>query len=161
MSNAIMKKKSSYSQENLIEALSAIRNKTMTYNEAETKFGIPKSTLNCLVYCLVLFSLLPHTSHILQPLGKGIFGPFKSKWKVACTLFLQQYQTSVDKFTFGRVFTGALDQMSNPVIVKNAFRSCGLWPVNENAINYTQMKPAETFPFGDVPETGEKYTAKF
>jgi len=74
---------------------------------------------------------------------------------------LQQYQTSVDKFTFGRVFTGALDQMSNPVIVKNAIRSCGLWPVNENAINYTQMKPAETFPSGDVPETGEKYTAKF
>jgi len=46
MSKAIMKKKSSYSQENLIEALNAIRNKTMTYKEAETKFGIPKSTLN-------------------------------------------------------------------------------------------------------------------
>ena len=46
MSKAIMKKKSSYSQENLTEALNAIRNKTMTYKEAETKFGIPKSTLN-------------------------------------------------------------------------------------------------------------------
>jgi len=69
-SKAIVKKKSSYSQDNLTEALSAIRNKTMTYKEAETKFGIPKSTLNCLVYRLVLFSLLPHTSHILQPLDK-------------------------------------------------------------------------------------------
>ena len=135
----------------------------MTYKEAETKFGNPKSTLNCLVYRLVLFSLLPHTFHVLQPLDKVFFGPFKSKWKVACTSFLQQYQTSVglDKFTFGQVFTGALDQMSNPVIVKNAFRSCGLWPVNENAINFVQMKPAETFPSGDVPETREKYTAKF
>jgi len=46
MSKAIMKNKSSYSQENLTEALNAIRNKTMTYKEAETKFGIPKSTLN-------------------------------------------------------------------------------------------------------------------
>ena len=76
-SKAIVKKKSSYSQDNLTEALSAIRNKTMTYKEAETKFGIPKSTLNCLVYRLVLFSLLPHTSHILQPLDKVFFGPFK------------------------------------------------------------------------------------
>jgi len=46
MSKAIMKNKSSYSQENLTEALNAIRNKTMTYKETETKFGIPKSTLN-------------------------------------------------------------------------------------------------------------------
>ena len=46
VSKAVMKKKSSYSQENLTEALSAIRNKAMTYKEAETKFGIPKSTLN-------------------------------------------------------------------------------------------------------------------
>jgi len=44
MSKAIMKKKSRYSQENLTEALNAIRNKNMTYKEAETKFGIPKST---------------------------------------------------------------------------------------------------------------------
>jgi len=33
-----------------------------------------------------------------------------------------------------------------------------MWPVNENAINYALMKPAETFPSGDVPETGEKST---
>jgi len=42
MSKAITKKKSSYSQENLTAAVNAIRNKTMTYKEAETKFGIPR-----------------------------------------------------------------------------------------------------------------------
>ena len=56
---------------------------------------------------------------------------------------------TISNIAFGRVCTGALDQMSNPVTVKNAaFRSCRLRPVNENAINYPQMKPAETFPSG-------------
>ena len=108
-----------------------------------------KSSLFCRDQKVVLFALPPHTSHVMQPLDKCFFGPFKSNWKIACNEFIHLNHTPIDKFTFGRVFKQAYDKTSSPELAIKCFDACGLWPVDENAINYTRMQPAAIFAASD------------
>ena len=37
---------------------------------------------------VIIFTLPPNTTHITQPLDKGVFGPFKAHWKLVCHDYL-------------------------------------------------------------------------
>lgn len=66
-----------------------------------------------------------------------------------------QNQAAVDKFCFGRVFRQAFLETARVSLVTNAFRSCGLWPVCAEAVDYTKALPATTFCIDENPR-GEK-----
>ena len=94
-----------------------------------------------------LICLPAHTSHITQPLDKGVFGPFKQEWRKQCTSFCQQHPgTSVDKFTFGRIFGNAYMKVCGKENVVKSFKSTGMWPVNVDAIDFAKMDAAKSFP---------------
>ena len=105
-----------------------------------------------------LICLPPHTSHVTQPLDKGIFGPFKHEYRKLCNEFCQTHPgTSVDKFTFGRVFGKSYMKVCNKENIVNSFRSTGLWPVNSEAVDYAKMESSKSFPV--LEDISEQNTA--
>ena len=47
---------------------------------------------------VIIFTLPPNTTHITQPLDKGVFGPFKAHWKLVCHDYLLSHPGHVNCF---------------------------------------------------------------
>nr|XP_039260173.1 uncharacterized protein LOC120336543 [Styela clava] len=94
---------------------------------------------------IILYCLPAHTTHILQPLDKGFYGPFKGNWSRCCDSFFGKEQCVVDKYTFGRVFTQAYLRTSRLDVIVNSFKSCGVWPPNIGAVDLEKALPSTIF----------------
>ena len=84
---------------------------------------------------VILFLLPPNTTHLTQPLDKGVFGPFKQHWKRVCHDFKTTHPGKVIcDYNFGRLFSKAwLESMTTSNIVAG-FHTTGIYPVNRDAI---------------------------
>ena len=40
---------------------------------------------------VTIFTLVPHTTHKMQPLDAAVLGPFKSKWQETCHQYIQKH----------------------------------------------------------------------
>jgi hypothetical protein len=101
-----------------------------------------------------VFSLPPHTSHILQPLDKSPLGAFKRYWAAE----LRAYTNSVagrrlDNNNFFQVFTPAWSSGMSTATCQAGFRTTGLFPVNLAAIPCQQFitKPCDNATVGSIP----------
>lgn len=57
---------------------------------------------------VIVFCLLPHTTHLTQPLDKGCFGPLKVFWREECQDFLANNPDKVvTRFQFSQLFARA------------------------------------------------------
>ena len=82
-----------------------------------------------------LVCLPSHTSHILQPMDVGVFGPMKATWK----RLLKEYKTStraanVTKEVFPTLLKKLLDSSLRPEHITAGFRASGLHPLKPSAI---------------------------
>ena len=91
---------------------------------------------------ILLYCLPPHTSHVLQPLDVGFFSPLKLSWKVAATEYQQTEGRAVNKQSFAKVFRSAYLRVVKLSTIVNAFRACGIYPVNRNAIKPKKLQPS-------------------
>jgi len=112
-----------------------------------------------------LLCLPPHTSHLIQPLDVGVFGPMKQAYRRECdlnstSLFnagTKQAKT-IDKFTFGRLFKAAfLKSMTSGNVIR-AFEASGLWPKNPSTIAWRKCEPAKTFTAVDNGDSSQPTT---
>ena len=101
---------------------------------------------------IILFSLPPHTSHVLQPLDRGFFGPFKSYFRSECAAFTQRMQSAINRFSFGCVFSDAFRKTAQNELINKAFECSGIWPSNRDRINFAQQAPLKTFEREESPE---------
>ena len=90
-----------------------------------------------------LVCLPAHTSHILQPMDVGVFGPMKATWK----RLLKEYKTSTRAANVTKdVFPSLLDQLWAtsllPEHIKAGFRASGLLPLNAAAIPQYKVVPS-------------------
>lgn len=85
---------------------------------------------------ICLLSFPPHTTHRLQPLDVGVYGPFKGSLGIAINDWLLSNPGKVitirnvgelSNIAFNRAFA-----MSN---IKNAFQKTGIWPVNRQVFS--------------------------
>ncbi len=67
---------------------------------------------------VVLFCLPPNTTHLLQPLDKGVFGPLKTYWGQECQAFMS---------CFNKLMT-----ISN---IASSFKTTGIFPFNPSALS--------------------------
>lgn len=91
---------------------------------------------------IVLYSLPPNTTHILQPADVSIFKPLKADWKNA-VLKWQNKPENIDlcvtKVNFCKVFSTILTNTAEfEINAKNGFRKCGIFPLNPSAVDYTK-----------------------
>ena len=90
---------------------------------------------------IIIFPLPPNTTHLTQPLDKGVFGPFKTYWRRVCHDFTVTHPGQVvNEYNFCQLFSKAwLESMTIGTIV-GGFRTTGIYPLNRDAIQL----PGET-----------------
>ena len=84
---------------------------------------------------IIIFTLPPNTTHLTQPLDKGVFGPFKQHWRRVCHDFKISHQGQViNDYNFCRLFSKVwIESMTTSNII-GGFHTTGIYPINRNAI---------------------------
>jgi hypothetical protein len=91
-----------------------------------------------------LFVLPPHSSHILQPLDIGVFGPMKQSYNSRCHTFLKQNKGQiVSKHNITSIICKAYMDAFKPSNIVNSFEKSGIFPFNAGKIDPKNFKPSE------------------
>lgn len=91
----------------------------------------------CNAHQIILCALLPNSTHILQPCDTSIFRALKVKWRQVVQNHKQETEKNITKSTFAPLFQKAFDQISKDSII-NGFKMSGLFPYDENAIDFSR-----------------------
>src|SRR5205807_6777940 len=81
-----------------------------------------------------LLSLPPHSTHLLQPLDVGLFGPLQHFYGKAADDYVRNSRSGILKGTFWGFYRDARVQAYTKLNIKNAFRATGIYPFNPNAV---------------------------
>lgn len=102
-------------------------------------------TMRLSQYCnengIILYALPPNATHLIQPADVSVFKPLKSEWKNTVHEWATQPQNVnnvLTKATFCPLLEKVLGKENLPVIIRNGFRKCGLYPYNPNALDYSK-----------------------
>lgn len=88
---------------------------------------------------IILISLFPNATHILQPADVAIFKPLKTGWTSAVRKWkFDNFPKDVTKHTFSSILACVFDQYAKEETIKNGFRKCGLYPFNKNSVDYSK-----------------------
>ena len=83
---------------------------------------------------VIVFCLPPNTTHITQPLDKGVFGPLKVAWAEQCHRYIQLNPGKVvTQYDFMNLFSRAWCKAMNASNIMSAFRTTGVYPYNRQA----------------------------
>ena len=95
---------------------------------------------------IILFVLPPHTSHLLQPLDVGIFGPFKSYYHSECSLFMRNHMgQKITRYEMSEIACKAYLKAMTPSNIQSSFRKTGIHPFCRQVISDENLFPAEAF----------------
>lgn len=94
----------------------------------------------CRDHGIILIALLPNSTHILQPMDVAIFHSLKSAWrkKVQCWR-IENNGERIKREDVGPLLDDCIKTTVTTDIIKNGFAACGLYPFNENAIEYSKI----------------------
>lgn len=80
---------------------------------------------------IVLLSLPPHSTHRMQPLDICVYGPFKSRCKVAFNDYISTNPGKAVRIQdIARLTTDAYLQSFCPNNIVKGFNRSGIWPIN-------------------------------
>jgi len=95
----------------------------------------------CCDHSIVALCLPPHSTHLLQPLGVGVFGPLSKAYK-KCVHFHSRYEViNVNKLNFLRYYQEARLTAITTQNVLSAWRSAGLIPYNPSVVTSKLPRP--------------------
>ena len=84
---------------------------------------------------VILFTLVPHTTHEMQPLDTAVYAPLKTNWQDVCHHYLQSHPGKViTKYQFSQLFSEAWLKTMIPANIISGFKSCGIYPFNPKAV---------------------------
>ena len=84
---------------------------------------------------VIPFTLVPHTTHEMQPLDTAVYAPLKTHWQDACHHYLQSHPGKViTKYQFSSLFSEAWLKTMIPTNSISGFRTCGVYPFNPKAV---------------------------
>ena len=90
---------------------------------------------------VILFTLPPNTTHLTQPLDKGIFGPLKIAWRRVCHEYIIEHPGRVvTHHCFSELFAKAWVRSMSMKNILAAFRTCGIYPIDRSKI-ITRLEP--------------------
>ncbi|KZP26367.1 DDE-domain-containing protein, partial [Athelia psychrophila] len=79
---------------------------------------------------IILFCLPPHTTHMLQPLDVGVFGPFQRAWIDRCDEVVADTGAEMAIRDFVREYMGVRNQTFKATTIISAFKKSGIRPLN-------------------------------
>jgi len=84
---------------------------------------------------VITFTLVPHTTHEMQPLDTVVFGPLKKSWNEECHEFVQSHPGKViTKYKFSEIFSKAWLKSMVPANIISGFKVCGIYPFNPKTV---------------------------
>ena len=97
---------------------------------------------------VIVFVLPPNTTHLTQPLDKGVFGPLKRSWREVCHDYLaKHFGQVVTKYDFSQLFSKAWMSTMTMRNIVSGFSITGIFPVNRDALTLpvnSSSNPDET-----------------
>jgi len=104
---------------------------------------------------VVLFVLPAHTSHLLQPLDVGVFGPFKNYYNSECaSFFTKNMGQQIARYELCTLASRAYLKSMTPANIQSAFRKSGIFPYAKDVVTIQKLFPCESFrendPIGKV-----------
>ena len=95
---------------------------------------------------VILYVFPPHTTHLLQPLDVGVFGPFKTAWAQVLKKYkLETLAAKVDRQTFPSLISKIWDKVLLPEHLIGGFRKSGIHPLSREAIPDSALKISASF----------------
>lgn len=92
----------------------------------------------CQDFGIILYLLPPNTTHMLQPADVGAFKPLKHYWREAVGDYQRRdVNAAVTRREVAPLLKVAIEKVPRSAIV-NAFRACGLFPYNPDAVDYSK-----------------------
>ena len=95
---------------------------------------------------VILFVLPAHTSHILQPLDVGCYGPMQHIYNAQCHKFLRENPASkITRYNVCSLACHAYSSALSVVNIRSAFKRTGIYPFNPDAISDLQRALSKAF----------------
>ena len=115
-------------------------------------------TMFCMEHKIILITLHPNCTHILQPLDVSVFKPLKSEYvKVAEKYKIENNQLSVQKEDIANLSYKTLNNLNVKDIFRNGFQRCGLCPFNVNAVDYSKVITLKRRNVETIEQYSEQY----
>jgi hypothetical protein len=81
-----------------------------------------------------ILPLIPHSSHITQPLDVGVFQPMKAQHRRLLNEMVAIGHTSFRRLDFVKILTPIYNRGIQPHHILTGFEETGLWPIDEEQI---------------------------
>ncbi|ODM22204.1 hypothetical protein SI65_03050 [Aspergillus cristatus] len=88
----------------------------------------------CKENAIICLCMPPHTSHLLQPLDVGIFGPLKRAYGKLVETMMVAGNNHIDKVDFLHLYSPAHDQVFTGKNICNGFAGAGLKPFDKGRV---------------------------
>ena len=82
---------------------------------------------------VIIYTVVPHTTHEMQPLGTAVFGSFKKNLNEECHKFVYP-QKVITEYQFSEIFSEAWLKSMVPDRIISGFKVCGIYPFNPKAV---------------------------
>ncbi|XP_053698352.1 uncharacterized protein LOC128745334 [Sabethes cyaneus] len=93
----------------------------------------------CAALGIILIALFPNASRLLQSCDVAIFNPLKNQWPtVIADWKMKNGETFFTVEQFGGALQKTIQCSITPSVVQSGFRNSGLYPFDENAIDYSR-----------------------
>ena len=88
----------------------------------------------CKENAIVCLCMPPHTSHLLQPLGVGVFGPLKRAYGKLVEAMMRSGNNHIDKTDFLSLYPGARHTVFTRDNIYGGFAGAGLKPLDKERV---------------------------
>jgi hypothetical protein len=117
------------------------------------------------IYCevnnIITLCMPPHSSHLLQPLDVGCFGPLKKAYGREIERLIRRSITHVSKTEFFPAFYAAFQATITESNIKGGFRGAGLAPFNtEVVISKLDVQLRTPTPAEEVAQKAQAWTSR-
>ncbi|MCL4131703.1 UNVERIFIED_CONTAM: hypothetical protein GTU68_066412 [Idotea baltica] len=106
--------------------------------DGHTNYLTDQTTEKCKENGVILYKLLPNTTHILQPADVGCFKYLKSYWREVVTEWEKNNRRCLGEKDGARLLEKALNMIEKETII-NSFKASGLCPLDPNRPDYSKI----------------------
>ena len=84
---------------------------------------------------VIMFALPPNTTHLTQPLDKGVLGPLRLRWRQVVQDFRVSHPCQVvNQDNFCSLFSKSWVEAMTVMNISSGFKTTGIYPLNPNAL---------------------------
>ena len=94
---------------------------------------------------IIIYVLPAHTSHFLQPLDVGCYGPLHRVYNNECHKETKKLSTVVTKYDVCRLACRAYSKALSSDNLQMAFKRAGVYPLDQSTISEDYLLPSEVF----------------